>query len=162
AADLTTAATAAALLDAMQIKGFISAVARNGAYGNADVTRSRAPELLGENAHTPFPCTHFHSRAQVVRRGGQKTSPFFFYGSLLGFPTQGGTLQKSLNTRFSETQAGLLYERLNVPNNLSLLCGSPLAGGVPTSFHQDTAWAANTVEGKRGSSPRRATAALRR
>lgn len=85
AADLTTAATAAALLDAMQIKGFISAVARNGAYGNADVTRSRAPELLSENAHTPFPCTHFHSRAQVVRQGGEKKKEKKLAAVFLGF-----------------------------------------------------------------------------
>ncbi|KYN37842.1 hypothetical protein ALC56_08041 [Trachymyrmex septentrionalis] len=60
---------AAALLDAMQIKGFISARRKKRRVRQcADVIRSRAPELLSENAHTPFPCTHFHSRAQVVPR----------------------------------------------------------------------------------------------
>ena len=100
-----------------------------------------------------------------VRSHWQKTSPFFFYGSLLGFPTQGvarTTLQKSLNTRFSETQAGLLYERLNVPNNLSLLCGSPLAGDVPTSFTKTRFERQTRSRGKEDDHPRRATAALRR
>ncbi|KYQ50525.1 hypothetical protein ALC60_10425 [Trachymyrmex zeteki] len=100
-------------------------------------TRDEIPELLGENAHTPFPCTHFHSQAQVVRRGEGKKKKKVSRGfsSLFYLEREnleiGGiicirgrecssmgsiqkvqphrfltTLQKSLNTRFSETQAG--------------------------------------------------------
>jgi len=104
-------------------------------------------------------------KVQPYRLLAEDQSFLLLNGSLLGFPTQevtGTPLQKSLNTRFSETQAGLLYERLNVSNNLSLLCGFPLAGGVPTSFTKTRPGQQTRSRGKEDVPPRRATAALRR
>lgn len=58
-------------MDAMQIKGFISAVARNGAYGNADVTR-RAGVIRRECAYAFSVYSFPQSSASGATRRGEK------------------------------------------------------------------------------------------